>query len=343
VILIQNIFWVIDVRSLPIWHEIVTHESARLKFSSAENILREFLCVFPTVPAKLAFVKIITDERCTGYARAGHPENPRRVAATVALLKSQTELTVAWTTPEAGVSEEILLRAHSPEVLRRLNVRENFDEDTPFFENISGYAHAAVAAALDGLKFARNGETCFSLMRPPGHHATRQKSMGFCYLNNIAIAVLQAQATGTRRIAVFDFDVHHGNGTEDILCNQPGVEFFSVHQHPAYPDTGAENTGHNCFNYPVSPNTPRLMYRAKLAQALDDLRSYRPELIAVSAGFDAYVNDPLAESPLLPEDFHWLGESLRALNVPCFSVLEGGYSEDLPELILAYLKGTAGK
>jgi len=190
VILIQNIFWVIDVRSLPIWHEIVTHESARLKFSSAENILREFLCVFPTVPAKLAFVKIITDERCTGYARAGHPENPRRVAATVALLKSQTELTVAWTTPEAGVSEEILLRAHSPEVLRRLNVRENFDEDTPFFENISGYAHAAVAAALDGLKFARNGETCFSLMRPPGHHATRQKSMGFCYLNNIAIAVL---------------------------------------------------------------------------------------------------------------------------------------------------------
>jgi len=314
------------------------------KFSSVlKNILDELLCVFPTVPAKLTFVKIITDERCTGYARAGHPENPRRVAATVARLKSQTELSLAWTAPETGITEEILLRAHLPEVLRRLNLPEDFDEDTPYFDHIAGYARAAVAAALDGLKFARNGETCFSLMRPPGHHATRQKSMGFCYLNNIAIAVLQAQATGTKRIAVFDFDVHHGNGTEDILRNQPGVEFFSVHQHPAYPNTGAENTGRNCFNYPVSPNAPRLMYRAKLAQALDDLRSYRPELIAVSAGFDAYVHDPLAESPLLPEDYYWLGQSLRALNVPYFSVLEGGYSEDLPELILAYLKGTAGK
>ena len=77
--------------------------------------------------------------------------------------------------------------------------------------------------------------------------------MGFCYLNNIAIAVLEAAATGARRIAVFDFDVHHGNGTEDILLNRPGIEFFSVHQHPAYPDTGAENRGRNCFNYPVAP------------------------------------------------------------------------------------------
>ena len=288
-------------------------------------------------------VKIITDERCTGYASAGHPENPRRVAATVAHLRRQTELPLIWVAPGGNVPDEIILRAHAPEVLARLEVPEDFDADTPFFENISGYARASVTASLDALKYARNGETVFSLLRPPGHHATREKSMGFCYLNNIAIAALEARDTGAKRVAVFDFDVHHGNGTEDILLNQPGVEFFSVHQHPAYPDTGAENAGHNCFNYPVAPNAPRLVYRGKLAHALDDLRSYRPDLVAVSAGFDAYVRDPLAEGTLLPEDFYWLGESLRALGVPFFSLLEGGYSEDLPELVFAYLKGVEGK
>ena len=288
-------------------------------------------------------MKIITDEHCTGYARAGHPENPRRVSTTIARLQSQQELPLTWRMPKLPVADETILRAHTPDVLARLEVPEDLDGDTPYFENISRYARASVAASLDALSFARNGETVFSLMRPPGHHATRKKSMGFCYLNNIAIATLEARATGANRVAVFDFDVHHGNGTEDILLNQPGVEFFSVHQHPAYPDTGAENAGHNCFNYPVSPHSPRLLYRAKLAHALDDLRSYRPDLIAVSAGFDAYVHDPLAESLLLPEDFHWLGHSLRALGVPFFSLLEGGYSEDLPELVLAYLQGVEDK
>ncbi len=289
-------------------------------------------------------MKIITDERCTGYARVGHPEKPRRIAATVARLHSQTDLLLNWVAPSQNVSDEIILRAHAPELIVRLEVPEDLDADTPFFENISGHARASVAASLDALKYARAGETVFSLMRPPGHHATRNKSMGFCYFNNAAIAVLEARATGAKRVAVFDFDVHHGNGTEDILLNQPGVEFFSVHQNFAFPsDTGAENAGHNCFNYPVFPNAPRLMYRAKLAHALDDLRSYRPDLIAVSAGFDAYVNDPLADSLLLAEDFYWLGQSLRTLGVPFFSLLEGGYSEDMPELVLAYLKGVEGK
>ena len=288
-------------------------------------------------------MKIITDERCTGYSRAGHPENPRRVADTVARLRNQTELSLVWAAPGENAPDEILRRAHAPEVLARLDVPEDFDPDTPFFENISGYARASAAAALDALGAARAGETVFSLMRPPGHHATRNKSMGFCYLNNAAIAVLEARAAGAKRVAVFDFDVHHGNGTEDILLNHPGVEFFSVHQFPNYPSTGAKNAGHNCFNYPVAPGAAREDYRAALSRALDDLRSYRPELIAVSAGFDAYRHDPLAESPLLAEDFHWIGRSLRALSVPFFSLLEGGYSSALPELIFAYLKGVAGK
>jgi acetoin utilization deacetylase AcuC-like enzyme len=288
-------------------------------------------------------VKIITDERCTGYSRDGHPENPRRVAATIALLKSQTDLPITWVTPGKTVPREIILRAHEPAVLDRLRVPEDFDADTPYYENIADFAMQSVAAALLALEAARKGETVFSLMRPPGHHATRQKSMGFCYLNNVAIATLEALATGTKRVAVLDFDVHHGNGTEDILLNQPGVEFFSVHLHPEYPHTGAQNAGHNCFNYPIIPSASRMTYRAKLANALDDLRSFRPELIAVSAGFDPYVNDPLADGALVPDDFHWIGQSLRALNVPMFSLLEGGYSQDLPDLIFAYLKGLDGK
>ena len=297
---------------------------------------------------------IITDEHCTRYSQAGHPERPQRITSTVELLKRQTELALTWATP-TRVSDAQILRAHAPEVLARLAVPENFDADTPFFENIDTFARASASAALDALQLARDGKNVFSLMRPPGHHATREHSMGFCYLNNIAIAALEAASSsplggeragvraGSQRIAVFDFDVHHGNGTEDILRSQPGVEFFSVHQHPAYPGTGAENVGGNCFNYPVAPAAPRETYRATLARALDDLRSYRPELIAVSAGFDAYARDPLADGTLLAEDFFWLGQSLRNLNVPFFSLLEGGYSRDLPELILAYLKGVSGK
>jgi acetoin utilization deacetylase AcuC-like enzyme len=287
-------------------------------------------------------VTIISNDTCTGYSRAGHPERPQRITGTAALLKAQQEIPLAWAAP-TSVTDEQILRAHSPEMLARLGRAEDFDEDTPYFEGIQDYARASAAAALDALKLARAGETVFSLMRPPGHHAMRDKAMGFCYLNNAAIAVLEAQATGARRVAVFDFDVHHGNGTEDILLNRPDIEFFSVHEHPAYPGTGAENRGRNCFNYPVLPGTPRLTYRAKLANALDDLRSFRPDLVAVSAGFDAYLRDPLGESTLLHEDFHWLGQSLRGLGVPVVSLLEGGYSKDLPELIFAYLKGIEGK
>ncbi len=286
-------------------------------------------------------MKIVTDERCAGYSVAGHPECPERITGTLAHLQSQNGLPIAWMEP-GEVSDAQILRAHAPELLARLRIPKDFDADTPYYENIVQFARASAAAALDALTAARQGEPVFSLMRPPGHHATREQSMGFCYLNNVAIAALEALATGTRRIAVFDFDVHHGNGTEDILLNQPGAAFFSVHQHPCYPGTGATNAGKNCFNYPIPPGTPRATYQAGLARALDDLKKFQPDLVAVSAGFDAYRRDPLVEGVLEAEDFHWLGRSLRALDVPLFSLLEGGYSQDLPELILAYLKGVEG-
>jgi acetoin utilization deacetylase AcuC-like enzyme len=232
-----------------------------------------------------------------------------------------------------------LLRAHSPEHIARLQIASDFDSDTAFHAGIEDHARRAAGAALDALKYAQAGETVFSLMRPPGHHATRESAMGFCYLSNAAIASLEARAQGVTRVAVFDFDVHHGNGTEDILVNQAGTAFYSVHQHPCYPGTGTANVGNNCFNYPVAPYTPRAVYRATLERALADLRAWRPELIIVSAGFDAYARDPLAQGSLEAEDFHWLGRALRDCEVPLVSLLEGGYSDDLPELIFAYLKG----
>jgi acetoin utilization deacetylase AcuC-like enzyme len=288
------------------------------------------------------YVKVVTDERCAGYAWPGHPEGPGRITGSLAGLKNQTELPIDWVKP-GEVSDAQILRAHAPELLARLQIPKDFDADTPFYDNIAGYARASAAAALDALAAARRGESVFSLMRPPGHHATRDRAMGFCYLNNIAIAALEAAATGAKRVAVFDFDVHHGNGTEAILLDRPGTAFFSIHLYPFYPGTGSVNVGNNCFNYPVAPDAPRETYRAALARALDDLKKYQPGLVAVSAGFDAYVRDPLGQSALEAEDFHWLGQSLRALGVPLFSLLEGGYSKDLPDLILAYLQGVAGK
>ncbi len=327
-------------------------------------------------------VKIITDERCAGYSLDGHPERPLRILASLELLRNQTELPIEWAEP-GPVSDPQILRAHSPKHLARLNKPVDFDADTPFYENIAGFARASAAAALTALTAARKGESVFSLMRPPGHHATHDRAMGFCYLNNIAIAVLEAAANvspspppteerggvrrqiasssnplapalsppkrgegvgiGLKRIAVFDFDVHHGNGTEAILLNRPGTAFFSIHLYPFYPGTGSANAGNNCFNYPVEPGLPRRDYRAALARALADLKKFRPDLVAVSAGFDAYVRDPLVQGVLVVDDFYWLGQSLRALGVPLFSLLEGGYSRDLPELILAYLKGVEEK
>lgn len=286
-------------------------------------------------------VKIITDARCTGYHSPGHPERPARITSTLEKLRTQTELPVEWLSPTPA-GDEVILRAHLPEYLGRLRVAHDFDADTAYFPEIEAIARLSAGAGLLALDQARAGESVFSLMRPPGHHATRETPMGFCYLSNIAIAALHALATGTKRIAVFDFDVHHGNGTEDILRDQAGAAFYSIHEHPCYPGTGATSVGTNCFNYPVAPFSSREDYRAALATALEDLRQFKPEIIAVSAGFDAYANDPLANSPLEAEDFHWLGTQLRSLGVPMFSLLEGGYSDDLPELVFAYLKGVNG-
>ena len=284
---------------------------------------------------------IITDPRCTEYASRGHPERPERISRTVELLKAQEQLKINWVEP-SPVTDECILRAHGAPHLQSILNSFDFDADTPSYPNIADHARRSVGGALRALQCASAGETAFSLMRPPGHHATQKRAMGFCYLNSVAIAALEARATGSKRVAVFDFDVHHGNGTEDILLDKPGFLFISVHQYPCYPGTGLENRGGNCFNFPVQPATSRGTWREVFASAFALLKQFKPDMVGVSAGFDAYRQDPLADGTLEAEDFHWLGENVRQLKIPVFNVLEGGYSNDLPELILAYLMGLNG-
>ena len=282
---------------------------------------------------------VITDPRCADYQTPGHPERPARISLTVEALHKTKQFPVEWGKP-APISHAALERAHDPAFLNFLqSSTEPFDSDTANPPDIFNHACRSVGAAIRAMEIVMEGGNAFSLMRPPGHHATRNRAMGFCYLSTMAITVLEAQARGVDRIAVFDFDVHHGNGTEDILLNRDGIHFFSIHQSPCFPGTGTENRGRNCFNYPAKPFTPRDGYCDLLRLAFEDMMDRRPELIGVSAGFDAYHRDPLAQETLEAEDFHWLGSALRQCGVPFFSILEGGYSGDLPELILNYLEG----
>ncbi|MEW6157180.1 MAG: histone deacetylase, partial [Verrucomicrobiota bacterium] len=205
-------------------------------------------------------MNVITDQRCTEYSRRGHPERPQRILKTVERLKSQTELPIQWLDPIAP-GDEVILRAHSNEHLKNVtSPADDFDADTPAYPNIIDHARRGVGGALQALRLAREGKKAFSLLRPPGHHATRNQAMGFCFLNSIAIAALEAKASGVAKVAVYDFDVHHGNGTEAILLDQPGCAFFSIHQYPAYPGTGASHL-RNCYNYPVPPGSTRETYR----------------------------------------------------------------------------------
>lgn len=287
-------------------------------------------------------MKIFADPDCATYSHAGHPERPERILATMRYLQEQTLLPITWAKPSEAPLEA-LLRAHTPEHLARLREPEDFDSDTPYYPNIRDFAVKSAGAALDALTACLAGESVFSLMRPPGHHATGTRAMGFCYLSNVAIAALEALSRGCKSVAVLDFDVHHGNGTEAILVNQPGAWFASIHQHPCYPGTGTRNVGHNCYNFPVPPQTHRSEYRAILTSALEHLKQLRPSLLAISAGFDAFARDPLAQQMLEEEDFYWIGQSLRRCGIPVLSVLEGGYSHELPQLVFAYVRGLEGK
>jgi acetoin utilization deacetylase AcuC-like enzyme len=161
--------------------------------------------------------------------------------------------------------------------------------------------------------------------------------MGFCYLNSIAVTALHArQNLGVDRVAVWDFDAHHGNGTEAILKGREGLLFASVHQYPGYPGTGT-NSFENCYNWPVAPQIPSDQHIAALRESFDRVLSFKPKLILVSAGFDAYEGDPITSMTLKAKDFATLGTWLAETPIRAAAILEGGYSPDLPLLIDAFL------
>lgn len=284
---------------------------------------------------------VITDERCTQYAAKGHPERPSRISSSLEFLRAQSELNIVWSEP-LEVEDASIQRVHPARHMEAVkNPDTDFDGDTPAYPDIYLHARRSVGTALKALEYCRKNETSFGLIRPPGHHATQMRAMGFCYFNSIAISVMEAMATGAKKVAVFDFDVHHGNGTEAIMIDEPNTLFVSVHQHPCFPGTGTRHVGANCRNYPVPPQTPRLEYREILETAFNDILDFKPDLLAVSAGFDAYKRDPIAQELLEIEDFHWIGTMIKKSGIPFYSVLEGGYSRDLCQLIFAYLKGIA--
>jgi len=227
-------------------------------------------------------------------------------------------------------------RVHTAKHLERFAEESDFDADTAWFPGILGHALRAAGGAADAMRIARHGERSFSLMRPPGHHASAGRAMGFCYLNSIVVAAQAALADGCERVAIWDFDAHHGNGTEDLVRGDERIEFSSVHQSPGWPGTGAESQG-NIYNFTVPPRSQRAFHMEKLGGSLAILLKFKPDLLLVSAGFDAFAEDPITEMTLAAADFEELGRWLHPLAMPVACVLEGGYSSELPQLIAGFL------
>jgi acetoin utilization deacetylase AcuC-like enzyme len=285
---------------------------------------------------------ILYDPQCAGYRGSPvHPEKPERVLGTESHLRA-AHPEWSWRLPYAA-PDDLLLLVHSAAHLRRLEEPRDFDADTPWHPDIAGHARRSVGAAVEAARYALETHSpVFSLMRPPGHHASSDSAEGFCYLNQVAVAAMAARRDhAATRVAVWDFDAHHGNGTEAVLRNREGFLYCSVHQHPAFPGTGGASS-RTSRNWPVAPGRPRADHMQALRASWDAVLAFRPDLVLVSAGFDAYARDPITDMTLEREDFAELGVWLRQSGLPAAAVLEGGYSDDLPRLIEAFLGAWAG-
>jgi acetoin utilization deacetylase AcuC-like enzyme len=270
---------------------------------------------------------------------AGHPEAPGRLRAVLDALDDAGLASDRRTAAEASVID--LERVHPTDHVARLlgaaptSGLAELDVDTVLSPGSVRAARLAAGAVIDAVRAIARGETqrAFAAVRPPGHHAEPDRAMGFCLFSNVAVAARVAQAEGLARVAVIDFDVHHGNGTQAAFEADDSLFLGSIHQMPLYPGTGAaaETGVGNVVNVPVPPHAAREAWRAAFSGGLTPaLEAFRPDLILISAGFDAHRRDPLAHQSLEAEDFAWATRAVLEVARSCCggkvaASLEGGY------------------
>ena len=290
---------------------------------------------------------LVTHPACFGHDPGRmHPESPARLKAILAALEAPEFAALERRAAPLAEVEQIA-RAHARLYVDRVleaipsSGYIGFDPDTiasPGSREAALRAAGAVAAAVDAV-VAGEVRNAFCAVRPPGHHAEAARAMGFCLFNNVAVGAGQARKVhGLARIAVVDFDVHHGNGTQHMFERDADLFYASTHQWPFYPGTGAaEETGvGNIVNVPLAPMSGSREFRAAMTEiVLPALRRFRPDLLLISAGFDAHADDPLASLRLVEADYEWVTGALMAVAEECcrgrvVSTLEGGY--DLPAL-----------
>jgi acetoin utilization deacetylase AcuC-like enzyme len=274
--------------------------------------------------------KIVYSEKCLGYG-TWHIEGPQRVKIAHDILESKGYEIIK---PQPA-SEDELLSVHDMEYLWNLRKGLVEDPDTPAYDNIFEFARLSVGGALLASRIGG-----FSIMRPPGHHAGRNGAAlgvytrGFCYLNNLAVAVKESG----KRTLILDVDGHHGNGTQEIFQGDKKVAYISLHQSPNYPGTGTFTEG-NCINFALPPNCGGKIYLETFEKALSMVNPDKFESVAVSAGFDTHLGD-LASLGLLEQDYFQLGRRIGQLKKQSFFVLEGGYvGENVGVDIDSFLRG----